>query len=767
MSALDPVCGMTVEPSRAIGPVVHHGAKFWFCGESCRKKFATEPERFLSKVAERASGPPAAAPDGTKWTCPMHPQIVRDQPGPCPICGMALEPMVPTAEEGPNPELAGMRRRFLVSVPLSAGVLMLAMSAMIPGLEHLHSVPWSPWVQLALATPVVWWCGWSLLVRGARSIATLRPNMFTLIAIGVLAAYSVSVVATIAPDLIPAAFFDAGRPPLWFEAASVIVTLVLLGQVLELRARQATGAAIRELLGLAPKTARRIDPDGTEHDVPLADIHRGDHVRVRPGESVPVDGVVVDGTSDVDQSMITGEPIPVEKVAGDRVIGGTVNGTGGLVIDAEKVGAESVLAGIVRMVTAAQRSRAPMQRLADRVAAWFVPAVIAAALVTFGVWASVGPPPKLAHALVNAIAVLIIACPCALGLATPMSIVVASGVAARAGVLFRDAEAIERMREVDTLVVDKTGTLTEGKPRVVAIDPVEATSADEAALLRLAASAERRSEHPLARAILAAAAERGVVLVEPTTFESRSGRGVIASVDGRRVVVGTSRLLSELSIDVATLERRAEELRKDGATSMFVAADGAPVGVLAIADRVKATTPAALERLRADGMRVVMVTGDSRATAAAVARRLRIDEVLAEVLPEDKERIVSRFMSEGRIVAMAGDGINDAPALARAHVGIAMGTGTDVAMESAGITLVSGDLAGIARARAISVATVKNVKQNLFFAFVYNVLGVPIAAGALYPFAGVLLSPMIAAAAMSASSVCVIGNALRLRRVLA
>ncbi len=692
----------------------------------------------------------------------MHPEVVSDRPGECPKCGMALEAVMPTADEAEDSEARAMRRRFLASVPLTAAVFVLAMGAMIPGFEHVHSATSFQFVQLGLASPVVLWCGWPLLVRGARSVAAARLNMFTLIALGVLAAYVTSVAATLAPGAFPPAFRgEDGRPPVWFEAAAVIVTLVLLGQVLELDARRRTGAAVRALLGLTPKTARRIEPDGSENDVPVAEIHPGERLRVRPGEKIPVDGVVFSGESDVDESMLTGEPMPSAKAKGDRLVGGTVNGPGALVMVAERVGATTLLAQIVRMVAAAQRTRAPMQRIADRVAAWFVPAVIGVAVATFVLWATLGPPPAIAHAVINSVAVLNIACPGARGLPTPMSSVVATGRGAGLGVLFRDAEAIERLRDVDTLVVDKTGTLTEGRPRLAAVEPMAGTD-DE--LLRLAAAAERPSEHPLANAVVDGANGRGLSLPEPLTFESRTGRGVVAQVDGTPVAVGSARLLAELGIDTAALEERAAEHRHDGATVVFVAAHGRLAGLLAVADPVRETTAAALDRLRSAGVRIMMLTGDESGTAEAVARRLAIEDVMAGVSPEQKEQVVRRLMDEGRVVAMAGDGINDAPALARAHVGIAMGTGTDVAMESAGVTLVKGDLSAIARARTLSEATVRNVKQNLFFAFIYNALGVPVAAGVLYPATGLLLSPMLAAAAMSLSSVCVIANALRLGR---
>jgi Cu+-exporting ATPase len=740
-SHVDPVCGMTVAdetPHR----LEHRGKLYRFCNPRCLERFRAAPEAFL----EEAKAEPAAAP-GRRFSCPMHPEIVRDAPGACPICGMALEPMEVSAAEEESAELVDMRRRFAVSAVLTLPLFALAMSEMWRPLHGRAFV----WLQLALATPVVLWGGWPFFARGWASLSSRRLNMFTLIALGTGAAYGSSALAT----------FRGG--PLYFETAAVIVTLVLLGQVLELRARSRTGAAIRALLGLAPKTARRIDAAGGEADVPHEAVVAGDRLRIRPGEKIPVDGVVLEGRSAVDESMLTGEPLPVEKTAGDRVVGATVNQTGSLVIRADKVGAETLLAQIVRMVAEAQRSRAPIQRLADQVAAWFVPAVVAAALLSFAVWALVGPEPRLAHALVNAVAVLIIACPCALGLATPMSIMVATGRGAAAGVLFKNAEAIEKLRQVDTLVVDKTGTLTEGRPQLVAVEALAGISEDE--LLRLAASLERGSEHPLAAAIVAGAASRSLPLAPPERFASHTGRGVTGTTSGRAVALGNRRLLDELGIDPGALAARAESLRSAGQTAMFVAVDGAAAGLLAVADPIKPTTPEAIRRLHEDGLRIVMLSGDSRTTAAAVAAQLGIDEVIAEVLPDEKAAHVRRLQAEGRTVAMAGDGVNDAPALAQAEVGIAMGTGTDVAMESAGVTLVRGDLRGIVRTRALSRATLRNIRQNLFFAFAYNTLGVPVAAGVLYPAFGLLLSPMLAAAAMSLSSVSVIANALRLRRV--
>jgi Cu+-exporting ATPase len=686
----------------------------------------------------------------------MHPQIIRDAPGSCPICGMALEPLMPTAAAAENPELRDMTRRLWIAAALSAPLLVIAMG-------ELFAPGWRDALELALATPVCLWAAWPFYVRAASSLRQGHTNMFTLIGLGVAVAYGYSVVATLAPGAFPAALRDAtGHVAVYFEAAAVIVALVLVGQVLELRARSRTSKALEELLGMAPKTARRIGAHGSEEDVPLEEVQPGDRLRVRPGEKVPVDGVVLEGSSSVDESMVSGEPVPVEKTPGSKVVGATVNGTGSLVMRAEKVGADTLLARIVAMVSEAQRSRAPIQKLADVVAGYFVPAVVTVAVVTFVVWAFVGPTPRLAHAIVNAVAVLIVACPCALGLATPMSIMVAMGRGATSGVLFRDAEAIEVMRAVDMLVVDKTGTLTEGKPRLISV--VAAAGHDEGRLLRVAASLERGSEHPLASAIVQGATERGVKPAEATGFESRTGKGVVGQVEGPRVALGNLALMADLGVDVSSLASKAEALRAQGETVMFVAIDGAAAGLVGVADPVKSTSLEAIRGLHADGVRVVMVTGDSRVTAEAVGRKLGIDQIVAEVLPDQKVDAVKRLQSEGHVVAMAGDGINDAPALAQAHVGIAMGTGTDIAMESAGVTLVKGDLRGILRARRLSHATMRNIRQNLFFAFVYNSAGVPIAAGILYPLFGLLLSPMLAAAAMSLSSVSVVGNALRLRR---
>jgi Cu+-exporting ATPase len=708
---------------------------------------------------------PAAPATKTEYVCPMHPQIVRPGPGSCPICGMALEPRAVTAEEQENPELTSMTRRFWGSVALTAPILLTAMGAYLPGapLEKLISRRALTWVELVLATPVVLWGGWPFFVRGWQSIINRSLNMFTLIGLGVAVAYGYSVVAALAPGIFPPSFRDAsGQVGVYFEAAAAITTLVLLGQVMELRARSRTGAAIRALLGLAPKTARLIGEDGSERDVPLEQVIPGDRLRVRPGEKIPVDGIVLEGKSSVDESMLTGEPIPAEKHPGDRVTGATVNGTGSLIMRAERVGSETLLAQIVRMVAEAQRSRAPIQKLADQVSGYFVPIVVGAAVLTFVIWGILGPTPRLAHALVNAVAVLIIACPCALGLATPMSIMVAMGRGAHAGVLFKNAEAVELMRQVDALVVDKTGTLTEGKPKLVSIEPADSFVVRE--LLRLAAALERGSEHPLASAIVKGAEERSVAVGSADGFESITGQGVRGQVDGFHVVLGNRKLLDDLGIDAGAATERAEALRRDGQTVMFVVVNNKVAGLLGVADPIKQSTPEAIEQLHRDGIRIVMLTGDSRTTAEAVGRKLGIDEVIAEVLPDKKAGVVKRLQSEAHFVAMAGDGINDAPALAQAHVGIAMGTGTDVAMESADVTLVKGDLRGIVRARLLSRATMRNIKQNLFWAFIYNAIGVPIAAGVLYPFFGLLLSPMIAAAAMSFSSVSVITNALRLRK---
>jgi Cu+-exporting ATPase len=753
----DPVCGMTVDPAKTPHHAEHGGATYHFCSAGCRTKFLADPERYLTPA-------PAAAPmpEGTVYTCPMHPEVRQIGPGDCPICGMALEPEVASATEEPNAELADMKRRFWIGLTLTLPVFALEMGGHILDLSHTLGQQTSNWIQFGLATPVVLWAGWPFFVRGARSLATRNLNMFTLIAMGTGIAWGFSVLATLAPGLFPAAFrAHDGAVAVYFEAAAVITVLVLLGQVLELRARAETSGAIRALLNLAPATARRLDETGGDMDVPLDQIKVGDRLRVRPGDKVPLDGAVLEGRSNVDESMVTGEAMPVAKAVGDSVIGGTLNGQGSLVIRAEKVGSDTMLARIVQMVAKAQRSRAPIQRLADRVAAWFVPAVIAVAILAFAVWAVAGPEPAMTYGLVAAVSVLIIACPCALGLATPMSIMVGVGRGAATGVLIKDAEALERLEKVDILVVDKTGTLTEGKPRLTALRARGDVAEDD--VLRLAASLEQPSEHPLAAAIVAAAREKGLALAPVADFDAPSGKGVAGRVEGHALLVGNARHLADNGIDASGLEREAEALRRDGATAVLVALDGRPAGVLAIADPVKPTTPGAIKALHAAGIRIVMLTGDTATTAEAVARQLGIDEVRAGVLPEDKGRIVAELRDGGRVVAMAGDGVNDAPALAAADVGIAMGTGTDVAMESAGVTLAGGDLGGTVRARTLSRATMTNIRQNLVLAFVYNVAGVPLAAGVLYPAFGLLLSPVVAAAAMALSSVSVIGNALRLR----
>ena len=804
----DPVCGMAVKPGAVSGKHEYNGKTYYFCSQHCVTKFKEDPEKALNRQSRgrpddadadsrtpkrdgatyvcpmdpevRESKPGAcpkcgmalepetlAAPTTrTEYVCPMHPEIVRDEPGSCPICGMALEPRTVTLEDAPNPELVDMTRRFWISAVLTLPIALLALTEFIPS-KPIHTRV-SPhllnWLQLLIASPVVLWGGWPFFERGWKSIVNRSLNMFTLIAIGVGTAYVYSLVATISPDFFPASFRGhAGDVAVYFDAAAVIVTLVLLGQVLELRARSQTSSAIKALLGLSPKTARVILPDGKEADLPLDLVKPGDQLRVRPGEKVPVDGLVLDGTSSVDESMITGEPIPVEKSPGSKVTGGTVNGTGGFTMSAQRVGSETLLAQIVRMVSEAQRSRAPIQKLADLVAGYFVPLVVLIAIATFLVWSVFGPEPRMAYGLLNAVAVLIIACPCALGLATPMSIMVGTGKGATAGVLVRNAEALEVLEKIDTLIVDKTGTLTEGKPRLVSV--IASASGSESDLLKTAASIERGSEHPLAAAIVTGAQAKGLQLAEAKDFKSLTGRGITGLVDGNTVALGNLRLLDELNVDAATLASRAEELRRDGQTVMFVAINGRAAGLLGVADPIKRSTPEAIEALHREGVRIVMLTGDSRTTAEAVAKKLSIDEVKAEVLPDQKREIVKALQSEKRMVAMAGDGVNDAPALAQAHVGIAMGTGTDVAMESAGVTLVKGDLRGIAKARRLSRATMRNIRENLFFAFVYNVLGVPIAAGILYPFFGILLSPIIASAAMTFSSVSVIANALRLRKI--
>jgi Cu+-exporting ATPase len=755
----DPVCGMNVNPETSKHRAEHEGKTYHFCSAGCRTKFMGDPDRYLS--AEKRPADPM--PEATIYTCPMHPEIRRQGPGSCPICGMALEPEIVTADAAPNPELADMTRRFWVGLALALPVFLLEMGGHLAG-AHLLSPAASNWVQLALATPVVLWAGWPFFERGWQSLVTRNLNMFTLIAMGTGIAWLYSVVATLAPGLFPDALRGhGGAVPVYFEAAAVITVLVLLGQVLELRARERTGGAIRALLDLAPKTARRIRPDGSDEDVPLEHVAVGDRLRVRPGERVPVDGDVLEGRSAVDESMVTGESMPVSKEPGLAVIGGTVNQAGSFVMRAEKIGRDTMLARIVRMVAEAQRSRAPIQRLADQVSGWFVPAVLAVAVLAFIAWSIWGPEPRFSYALVAAVSVLIIACPCALGLATPMSIMVGVGRGAQAGVLVKNAEALERLEKVDTIVIDKTGTLTEGRPKVVAVRT--RGGVNEAELLRLAASQERASEHPLAAAIVAVANERGLALADVAEFNAPVGKGVTGVVDGRYITIGNRVMMGVAGVDTAALDAEADALRRDGATAIFIAIDGEPAGIVAIADPVKSTTPAALAALKAAGLRIVMLTGDNRTTAEAVAKRLGIDEVEAEILPEDKAKTVERLRREGRIVAMAGDGVNDAPALAAADVGIAMGTGTDVAMESAGVTLVKGDLGGIVRARRLSQAVMANIRQNLFFAFIYNAAGVPVAAGILYPVFGILMSPVIAAAAMSLSSVSVIGNALRLRAV--
>jgi Cu+-exporting ATPase len=763
LEATDPVCGMKVDRASARHFARHEGRAQYFCSAGCKAKFEANPENYLGD--HPAPAPlPMPMPKGTQYTCPMHPEIIRDKPGSCPKCGMALEPMgVPTGDEGPNPELVDFTRRFWVSVAFALPLLVLTMGSMA-GLPFRHWIGEraSVWVELVLATPVVLWAAVPFFHRGYESIVNRSPNMWTLIALGVGAAYLYSVVATLVPGVFPAAFRDMhGTVPVYFEAAAVIIALVFMGQVLELKARERTGSAIRALLDLAPKTARRIGADGAETDVPLEEIVAGDRLRIRPGDSIPVDGVVLEGRSSVDESMISGEPVPVEKSKDDAVTGGTVNRNGTLVIEAQKVGAETVLSRIVEMVAKAQRSRAPIQGLADRVSFYFVPAVVLVAIVAFVAWALVGPSPSMAYAIVSAVSVLIIACPCALGLATPMSIMTAPGRGAQAGVLIKDAEAMERFASVDTLIVDKTGTLTEGKPKLT--DVVAVAGMDETDILGLAASLERGSEHPLAEAIVDGAKERGVRLSDAADFEAITGKGVSGKVGGRAVSLGNRAMMDHLGLDVGGLLEKAEALSGEGKTAMFVGIDGKAAGLVAVADPVKQSAVAAIRALHESGMKIVMATGDAEKTARAVGRRVGIDEVRAGMLPEAKQKLVEELRAGGARVAMAGDGVNDAPALAAADVGIAMGTGADVAVESAGITLLRGDLGGIVRARTLSLATIRNIKENLFFAFVYNVVGVPIAAGVLYPVFGMLLSPMIAAAAMSLSSVSVIGNALRLR----
>lgn len=756
----DPVCGMTVDPGKMQHHAEHLGRTYHFCSEGCRSKFLAEPDKYLRTQKPRMA---EQVTPGTIYTCPMHPQIRQPGPGDCPICGMALEPQTPSVETAPNPELVDFTRRFWIGLVLTLPVFLLEMGGHLTGMMHLVGGPQvGNWIQLTLSTPVVLWAGWPFFVRGWQSLVNRSLNMFTLIALGTGVAWLFSVVATIAPGVFPAAFHATdGSVAVYFEAAAVIVVLVLLGQVLELRARERTGGAIRALLDLAPAQARRLRDDDSEEAVPLAAIVVGDRLRVRPGDKVPLDGEVLEGTSNVDESLVTGEAVPVTKSVGDQVVGGTLNGQGSFVMRTDRVGQDTVLAQIVRMVADAQRSRAPIQRLADQVAGWFVPAVVVISLLAFAAWSVWGPEPRLAFALVAAVTVLIIACPCALGLATPMSIMVGVGRGAQAGVLIKNADALERMERIDTLVVDKTGTLTQGRPEVVGIVPADGVAADE--VLRLAAGLERPSQHPLAEAVVRAAETRGIAVPAVEDFDAPSGRGVTGMVEARRVVVGNARLMKETKVDTGALSAEAERLRGDGATVFFVAVDGRAFGIVAVADPVKETTAAALAGLAKEGVRVVMLTGDNRTTAEAVARKLGITEVEAEVLPEHKQRIVEKLKTEGRHVAMAGDGVNDAPALAAAEVGIAMGSGTAVAIESAGVTLLGGDLMGIVRARRLSRAVMGNIRQNLFFAFAYNAAGVPIAAGVLYPFFGILLSPVIAAAAMSLSSVSVVGNALRLR----
>jgi Cu+-exporting ATPase len=757
MTVRDPVCGMTVDTATSRHRFDHRGETFHFCSAGCKTKFATTPEQYLNKTA-----PKAPVPEGAIYTCPMHPQIRQAGPGSCPICGMALEPEVASLDAPPNPELADMTRRFWVGLVLALPAVVLEMGGHLVGGHGFLDQTLSNWIQLVFATPVVVWAGWPFFVRGWQSLVTRNLNMFTLIAMGTGVAYVYSLVGTIAPNIFPATFRGHdGAVAVYFEAAAVITVLVLLGQVLELRAREATSGAIKALLQLAPKTARLVDDSGADHEVAIDSLKVGDRLRVRPGEKVPVDGIILDGRSSLDESLVTGESMPVTKEAGGGVIAGTLNQSGSFVMRADKVGRDTLLSQIVQMVADAQRSRAPIQRLADQVAGWFVPTVIAVAVVAFAVWAAFGPEPRMAFGLVAAVSVLIIACPCALGLATPMSIMVGVGRGAQAGVLIKNAEALERMEKINTLVVDKTGTLTEGKPKLVSIVP--ATGFDESEILHLAASVERASEHPLADAIVRAASERNLDLSKVDEFESPTGKGAKGKVGGKTVLLGNSNFLASLGIETLSLNEQGERLRGDGATVINMAVDGQLAGLFAIADPVKPTTPDALKALAADGVRVIMLTGDNRTTANAVARSLGITEVEAEVLPDQKSAVVAKLQKAGRIVAMAGDGVNDAPALAAAEVGIAMGTGTDVAMESAGITLLKGDLGGIVRARLLSRATMNNIRQNLFFAFIYNAAGIPIAAGILYPTFGLLLSPIIAAAAMALSSVSVVGNALRLR----
>jgi len=769
-TAKDPVCGMSVKREKAAGTIKYKGREYFFCSNKCLEKFRVGPDKYLNKEEPASEAKKEESPGKTTariYICPMHPEVVKDGPGTCPICGMALEPKAGAGEEEEEGgELADMSRRFHVGLALTVPVFIIAMGRHIPGrpLEYIATPEVLMWAELLLASPVVLWCGLPFFQRGWASIVTGRLNMFTLISIGVGVSYVYSLVAALAPGIFPESFRGEGRQVgVYFEAAAVIITLVLMGQVLELRARRRTSGAIKALLGLAPKKARIVKADGNEEDVALDSVVKGDHLRVRPGEKVPVDGVVIEGQTSIDESMITGESFPVEKKTPARVTGGTVNGTGTFIMRAERVGAETLLSQIVEMVSEAQRSRAPIQRLADKVSGYFVPAVVGTAIITFIVWSIFGPKPALAYALVNAVAVLIIACPCALGLATPMSIMVGVGRGAREGVLIKNAEALEIMEKVDTLVVDKTGTLTQGKPKLISVVSAGKWSEDE--ILRLAASIERGSEHPLAAAILAGAEKRGIKLTEIKDFKSVTGKGIAGKIEGKSIALGNRNLMKQLGVDIDGLAEKVEELGSDGQTVMLVAVDGKATGLIGVADPIKESTYEAIKLLRREGIRIVMLTGDSRSTAEAVAAKLGLDEIEAEVLPERKNEIVKKLQDQGRIVAMAGDGINDAPALAAAQVGIAMGSGTDVAMKSAGITLVKGDLRGIARARLLSRGTMRNIRQNLFFALFYNSLGVPIAAGILYPFFGLLLSPIIAAAAMSFSSVSVVGNALRLRKL--
>ncbi|MGB9712643.1 MAG: heavy metal translocating P-type ATPase [Dissulfurimicrobium hydrothermale] len=763
-AAIDPVCGMTVDPGKTPFKYIYDQKTYYFCSKGCEGKFARDPGRYLNP-SRKNEGMEEASP-GAIYTCPMHPEVRQTGPGICPKCGMALEPETFSLEEEDDSELKDMTRRFWLALVFTAPLFVIAMSHMGHGMSLGGFLPraLSPWVELILSTPVVFWCGWPILERAFQSVASRNLNMFTLIGIGVGTAWIYSLVATLVPDIFPPSFrTEGGQVPVYFEAAGVITTLVLLGQVLEIRARKGASGAIRALLGLSPKTARLVRPDGSEEDVSLDAVRIGDRLRVRPGEKIPVDARVVEGASHVDESMITGEPMPVEKGAGDRVIGATINTTGTLLVEAERVGSETLLAQIIKMVGEAQRSRAPIQRVADMVAGYFVPAVVLSSVITFAVWALFGPEPRMAYAILNAVAVLIIACPCALGLATPMSIMVGTGRGAQAGVLIKNAEALEVMERVDTLVVDKTGTLTEGRPKLMGVKALEGFDADD--VLRWAAGLERSSEHPLADAIIKGAMERGLEPADVGDFKAVPGKGIIGRIGGREVALGNQNMMAGLGLDVRPLFDEAERRRTEGETVIFVAVDRRLCGILGVADPIKATSAEAVRALREDGVDLVMLTGDSRTTAEAVGRRLGIDRIEAEVLPQQKNEVIKRLKDQGRIVAMAGDGINDAPALAMAHIGIAMGTGTDVAMESAGITLVKGDLMGIVKARRLSRVTMRNIRQNLFFAFIYNSLGVPVAAGVLYPFFGILLSPMIAAAAMSFSSVSVITNALRLKRL--